>query len=72
MSHLLFVDDSFMFLEANLDKVRISKEILDCYSTALGQLVKFDKSEMCFEVKVRMELQMEVAGFSSVSGVINI
>ena len=62
-SQLLFADDSFMFLEANMEESKVFKEIMDCYSAASGQLVNFDESEMCFGEEVNSEVQGELAGF---------
>lgn len=44
VSHLLFADDSFMFMEAYRSECEVLKRVLDYYSVASGQLVNYDKS----------------------------
>ncbi|KAL5570726.1 hypothetical protein UlMin_020323 [Ulmus minor] len=48
ISHLLFADDSLLFLEAKPTACATLKEILKCYETASGQVVNLSKSAVCF------------------------
>ncbi|XP_019158912.1 PREDICTED: uncharacterized protein LOC109155728 [Ipomoea nil] len=48
VTHLLFADDCFLFMRANLVETSQMKEILDIYAGASGQLVNYDKSVVCF------------------------
>lgn len=53
ISHLLFVDDNFIFLKANPTGSVVLKEIMNEYSLASGQIINFDKSCICFSKNVR-------------------
>ncbi|XP_041009378.1 uncharacterized protein LOC121253433 [Juglans microcarpa x Juglans regia] len=46
VSHLLFVDDTLIFYEAEQDQLRALKELLLCFEATLGLRVNFDKSEL--------------------------
>lgn len=50
MSHLFFVDDSFIFFFCNAYIMEINevKDILDDYSIISGQMANFDKSAAYF------------------------
>lgn len=48
LTHLLFVDDCFLFCRSNAIEASILKDILDTYDRASGQLINFQKSEVFF------------------------
>ncbi|XP_019170430.1 PREDICTED: uncharacterized protein LOC109165997 [Ipomoea nil] len=48
ISHLLFADDCFLFLRANSEESTHMKQVLDLYAGASGQLVNYEKSQVCF------------------------
>ncbi|KAL5568655.1 hypothetical protein UlMin_025230 [Ulmus minor] len=62
VSHLLFADDSFMFLSANRRNFEVLFGILRLYCDASGQLVNFEKSEICFGRDVARPIQQDLAG----------
>ena len=47
ISHLLFLDDSYLFFKASLLQCNYLKNYLQVYEKALGQRVNFDKSSFC-------------------------
>ncbi|KAL5551657.1 hypothetical protein UlMin_001833 [Ulmus minor] len=66
VSHLLFADDSFMFLAANRSNFGVLYDILRLYCAASGQLVNFDKSEICFGRHVFLPVQQDLANLFGV------
>ena len=66
VSHLLFADDSFMFLTAKRNNFEVLSNILRLYCAASGQSVNFDKSEICFDRDVSIQIQQELAGIFGV------
>ncbi|KAL4341194.1 hypothetical protein GQ457_08G031170 [Hibiscus cannabinus] len=48
VNHLLFVDDSLVFLRNNMSEVQCLKDILSTYSSVSGQKVNFSKSTAYF------------------------
>lgn len=48
ISHLLFMDDCYMFFRANRDEARIMKDVLDRYERLSGQAVNYNKSSVVF------------------------
>ncbi|KAL5571807.1 hypothetical protein UlMin_021404 [Ulmus minor] len=66
VSHLLFADDSFMFLDANSSNFEVLSDILNLYCAASGQLVNFEKSEICFGRDIDAPIQRDLAGFFGV------
>ena len=41
VSHILFVDNSFIFLDATKEECVVLKEVLDMYEAAYGQMVNW-------------------------------
>lgn len=52
-SHLLFADDSVLFVGANKEECQTHSAIISCYEAASGQLINKDKSEVVFSRHVR-------------------
>lgn len=48
ISHLLFADDSFLFMRAHSGEFLVKKEILSVYEKASGQAINMQKSEIIF------------------------
>ncbi|KAL5542393.1 hypothetical protein UlMin_010103 [Ulmus minor] len=69
LSHLLFADDSFIFMDANEEDAKVLCDVLKFYGDASGQLVNFDKSEVCFGKHVPNCIRNEVADFLQVNQV---
>lgn len=49
ISHLLFVDDILLFLNGNLDEVKVLKEIIDLFLKATGLQINHRKSHFILE-----------------------
>jgi hypothetical protein len=70
VSHLLFVDDSLIFINANWVSARRLDEILQIYDEASSQCVNKGKSAMFFSLctsdsqSVKYELNVQVEAFS--------
>ena len=60
ISHLFFVDDSFIFVCAIMYECSQLKICLDVYEKASEQLVNFQKSTLSFSPKTRTFLREEV------------
>lgn len=56
ISNLLFADDSFFIVRADIDERRILKDIFATYETTLGQAINFDKSGIYFSIYTVMLL----------------
>ncbi|KAL5546786.1 hypothetical protein UlMin_006473 [Ulmus minor] len=69
LSHLLFANDSFIFMDANEEDAKVLCDVLKFYGDASGQLVNFDKSEVCFGKHVPNCIRNEVADFLQVNQV---
>lgn len=52
ITHLLFADDSLIFLRASEADCRHLKRIFDCYAEASEQIFNFEKSSMVFSGKI--------------------
>ncbi|KAL5558507.1 hypothetical protein UlMin_034718 [Ulmus minor] len=66
ISHLLFADDSLLFLEAKTTTCATLKEALNSYEAASGQAVNLSKSAVCFGPKL---LEDEAASMAAILGV---
>nr|GMD54279.1 uncharacterized protein LOC109165997 [Ipomoea batatas] len=60
ISHLLFADDCFLFLRANIVESQQIGLILDLYSVTSGQRINFDKSMVCFSANVSQQSRHEI------------
>ena len=54
--HLLFADDSLIFVRATKEDCFSLKGVFDCYTTALGQSFNYKKSSMFFSQNTKQEL----------------
>ncbi|KAL4367966.1 hypothetical protein GQ457_05G022590 [Hibiscus cannabinus] len=60
VNHLLFVDDSLVFLRNDMSEVHCLKDILTTYSTVSGQKVNFSKSTAYFSPRTPSEHRLAV------------
>jgi hypothetical protein len=60
VTHLLFVDDSIVFLEESQDNMEALKDILIKYEAALGQCVNLQKSSIFFGKGCHEETKVEL------------
>lgn len=68
VSHLLFVDDSFLFFQATMEEATNIKELLLNYESCSGQSVNFQKSGVYFSANVKHDERVEI---STILGVHN-
>lgn len=68
ITHLLFVDDSFLFFKATSKETLHIKGTLESYETISGQAVNFMKFGVFFSSNVRRDKQEEI---SAIMGVFN-
>lgn len=52
VSHLFFVDDSFLFFKATYNGALLIKNLLTVYAQASGQVVNFNKSLILFSANM--------------------
>lgn len=60
LSHLLFADDSLIFLEAILENCKTIKRILDEFGEATGEEVNYQKPEIAFSPNTPISVQNEI------------
>jgi len=60
VSHLLFVDDCFLFFKANEDQAHAMKNILSTYELASGQAISLPKSEIYCSCNVPDDLKAHI------------
>jgi hypothetical protein len=60
ITHLLFVDDSIVFLEASVESFLTQKRVLSDYEVASGQKVNLQKSSIYFGDRCPAERKMEL------------
>lgn len=60
MSHLLFVDDSFMFFRATREDSLAVKDILNMHEQQSGQSINFVKSGIYFSANGRLDKPEEL------------
>lgn len=68
ITHLLFVDDSFLFFKANMGETQTVKMLLNEYKAQSGQAVNYRKLGIFFSSNVRRDKQTQI---SSILGVQN-
>ena len=66
ISHLLFVDDSFIFCQAIMEECQHHIHLLGCYEVASGQAINRQKTSIFFSRNTRQEVQ---ANFQALMGV---
>jgi hypothetical protein len=70
VSHLLFVDDCFLFCRANLVETRHLMAILNIYAEASGQEINMSKSEVFFSRNISMAAQEDLSRIMGVRHVL--
>lgn len=55
ISHLFFVDDTLIFVEANLSEAQALKDDIALYERVSGQLINYDKSGIIFSLNTPPE-----------------
>uniref|UniRef100_A0A803Q8X4 Reverse transcriptase n=1 Tax=Cannabis sativa TaxID=3483 RepID=A0A803Q8X4_CANSA len=61
LSHLLFADDSLVFLNASIEESLALKKVLYSYSQLSGQSINLEKSDLCVGGKISTELAEALA-----------
>ena len=61
--HLLFADDNPIFTKASVESCKHLKAFFECYASASGQMLKYDKSSMFFSEKIP---ERQVAGIKDI------
>ncbi|KAK2450768.1 hypothetical protein QL285_009870 [Trifolium repens] len=70
VSHLLFVDDCFLFCRANLDETNHLMQILKMYEQASGQEINMTKSEVFFSRNLNIASQEDLSRIMGVRHVL--
>ncbi|KAL9689530.1 hypothetical protein QQ045_009916 [Rhodiola kirilowii] len=63
VSHLFFADDSIFFVKADVNEARNLKTILHQYEIMSGQMINFDKSEVCFSKNTPADNRVDFCNF---------
>lgn len=66
ISHLLFADDNFLFLQDSFQECWHLKQISRSYELALGQCINFQKCVVSFSPNIRWDIQDQLAAFLGV------
>ena len=66
ISHLFFVDDSYLFFKSSLTEVEVIRDILLRFEQVSGQAVNYGKSEVMFSYNIRTDKQNEIIGMLGV------
>jgi hypothetical protein len=70
VSHLLFVDDCFLFFKAEESQAHIIKNILNIYEAASGQVISLPKSEVFYSRNVTDALKDSITNILGVRAVL--
>ena len=60
ITHLLIVDDSFLFCKATVSEVTTLKNILDTYENTSHQAIKYQKSSIAFSRNTNSSLRSNI------------
>ena len=66
ISHLFFVNDSYLFFTSSLAKAEVVHDILLRFEQVSGQAVNYGKSKVMFSSNIRTDKQNEIIGMLSV------
>lgn len=66
ISHLLFVDDNFLFFRGTNIEAQAVKSILMAYERSSGQSINYQKSGIYFSANIRRDKQMEITNILGV------
>ncbi|KAL5741976.1 hypothetical protein ACOSP7_028708 [Xanthoceras sorbifolium] len=69
VSHLLFADDSLVFVKAEEADCRCLKHVLDSYERASGQAVNYDKSALSFSPNTQLSVRTLVGSLFNIGEV---
>jgi len=70
VSHLLFVDDCFLFFQADESQTNTMKQILNQYEEASGQAISLPKSEIFYSRNVQETLENSITNTLGVRAVL--
>lgn len=71
ISHLCFADDTMVFCRATPSEAAALKHILNCYASASGQVINFEKSSMTFSKGMGSSVRDQIANILGVQVVEN-
>jgi hypothetical protein len=69
ISHLLFADDTLLFLEATEDQAILVNDLLHLYEKSTGQLINPQKCSILFGANCSMDAQDRMKGVLKVSNI---